>query len=315
MPGNLLPKLHEIKFMLRVTVREQPARLLDKDLRTVCLAAPDTVDWNRVNFVMEVGGGEPALENSPPGSKPCFLEGVWAYPIGLLGCRAEQAQGRSRGCGEISLASLQGRPDCGLPSFRCYAASTHAGIGREKRSTRRQVAHHVPCLVCSCSWLFMNTFRLARSNCCRHTESWKVLDKHMQDFFKIWEVKTQELGDQTVLPDLMPWLDAAMDKVTYTRMPTEEGFIIYFNLTTCGVLSAAKQNFLYQFVTTFLAVQRVNGIAIVVLPNKAGSPKSSGPHCFELTEWTPVPVLCIFSDESDASFQIESQTEICTEEG
>ena len=51
-------KLHEIKFMLRVTVREQPARLLDKDLRTVCLAAPDTVDWNRVSFVMEVGGGE-----------------------------------------------------------------------------------------------------------------------------------------------------------------------------------------------------------------------------------------------------------------
>ena len=137
----------------------------------------------------------------------------------------------------------------------------------------------------------------------------------MQDFFKIWEVKTQELGDQTVLPDLMPWLDAAMDKVTYTRMPTEEGFIIYFNLTTCGVLSAAKQNFLYQFVTTFLAVQRVNGIAIVVLPNKAGSPKSSGPHCFELTEWTPVPVLCIFSDESDERFQIESQTERCTEEG
>ena len=106
----------------------------------------------------------------------------------------------------------------------------------------------------------------------RHAHSWQVVQDHMD--FKLWEVKTNELGDQTVLPELLPWLEEALDSVSFSRQKTEEGYVLYCCLPTVGVLSAAKQNFLQQLVTTFLAMHRGNAIAVVILPNKAGSART-----------------------------------------
>ena len=98
------------------------------------------------------------------------------------------------------------------------------------------------------------------------------MDAHVQQYFRVWDVKTQELGDQTVLPELLPFLDAAMDGISFNRTASEEGYILFFNLPTAGVLSAAKENYVHQLMTNFLAIKRVNGVAVVIMPNRAGAP-------------------------------------------
>jgi hypothetical protein len=101
--------------------------------------------------------------------------------------------------------------------------------------------------------------------------AWKVVQEHMEKALRVWEVNTNAMGDQTILPQLLPWLDEAFESASFSRSDAEEGRILYFCLPATGIVSAAKLNFMYQLTTSFLSMFRINAVAVIILPNKAAS--------------------------------------------
>ena len=104
----------------------------------------------------------------------------------------------------------------------------------------------------------------------------------VQDFvegnLKVWHMKVNDLGDRTVMPQLIPWLEGCMGKAAFSRSESEEGYLIFVNLTVLGVVSAQERHYTMQFVTDFLSTHRRNGIAVVVHANRAKKPQCS-PRC------------------------------------
>ena len=93
-----------------------------------------------------------------------------------------------------------------------------------------------------------------------------MVHDYIEKNFKVWSIG----ADEQLLPTLLPWLDQQMEDATYSRDASEEGFVLYLCLPTCGVVSAAKANFFLTFLTSFLTARPSNSIAIIIQPNKAG---------------------------------------------
>lgn len=115
-----------------------------------------------------------------------------------------------------------------------------------------------------------------------HNNSWQSVQKFVEANFKTWSVSTAELGDQTVLPTLLPWLEATMNESSFNRAPEEEGYVLYMCMPTCGVVPTVKRNFFLQVATTFCATHRKNAVGILIFPNRAAenrTSKSERPVC------------------------------------
>ena len=101
----------------------------------------------------------------------------------------------------------------------------------------------------------------------------------MQEFvesnLRVWHMKVNDLGDRTVMPQLIPWLETCMGKAAFSRSETEEGFLIFVNLTVLGVVTAQERHYTMQFITDFLSTHRRNAIAVVIHANRAKAPQSS----------------------------------------
>ena len=66
-----------------------------------------------------------------------------------------------------------------------------------------------------------------------------MVHDYVEKNFKVWSIG----ADEQLLPTLLPWLDQQMEDATYARDASEEGFVLYLCLPTCGVVSASKANF------------------------------------------------------------------------
>lgn len=113
----------------------------------------------------------------------------------------------------------------------------------------------------------------------RHKQSWEVVNAYVQRCLKVWTIKPE----QTLLPTVLPWIEQCFEELTYVRSCQEEGVVVWINLTTAGILSAMKKNFLISLVTGFLTTTAGNSIAVIVHANRATDTKSgSEPHaiCF-----------------------------------
>ena len=92
-----------------------------------------------------------------------------------------------------------------------------------------------------------------------------MVNGNVQEFFKVWSVQPS----QSFLPSLLPWLEERFEAATYMRNPSEEGCILFYNCPVMGVISALKYSHMLSLITTFLASRPVNGIAVIVHPNRA----------------------------------------------
>ena len=106
-----------------------------------------------------------------------------------------------------------------------------------------------------------------------HELSWSVVGDFVSKNWITWAVSTHELGDQTILPQLLPWCDQVLSDATYNRVPEEEGYLLFINMPTCGVVPAQKLNYFLQLTTTFLATSRKNSVCVMLFPNKASTEK------------------------------------------
>lgn len=102
-----------------------------------------------------------------------------------------------------------------------------------------------------------------------HEQSWASITKYVTSRFNTWSVTTEELGDQTILPTLLPWLDKCLSDSTWSRSDEEEGYILFISLPTCGVAPAKKLGYFIQLATTFLATHRKNAVCVLLYPNRA----------------------------------------------
>lgn len=65
-----------------------------------------------------------------------------------------------------------------------------------------------------------------------------------------------------------------MDELTYVRSPQEEGIVLWINLTTAGILSAMKKNFLISLLTGILTTTHGHSLAVVIHSNRATDAKT-----------------------------------------
>ena len=104
----------------------------------------------------------------------------------------------------------------------------------------------------------------------RHKQSWEVVNAYVQRFLKVWAVKPE----QTVLPTILPWIDECFDELSSVRPATEEGVVVWVNLTTAGILPLMKKNFLISLVTGILTTLVGNSVAVIVHSNRATDSKT-----------------------------------------
>lgn len=108
-----------------------------------------------------------------------------------------------------------------------------------------------------------------------HELSWSVVGDFVNKNWITWAVSTHELGDQTILPQLLPWCDQVLSEATFNRVPEEEGYLLFINMPTCGVVPSQKLNYFLQLTTTFLATNRKNSVCVMLFPNKASTERKS----------------------------------------
>ena len=99
----------------------------------------------------------------------------------------------------------------------------------------------------------------------RHKQSWEAVNGYIETKMKVWQVKAEE----SILPTLMPWLNAGFEDATYLRQPSEEATMLILNLPTCGIVPSMKVRYVVQLVTGLLTQLPSNGVAILVHANRA----------------------------------------------
>lgn len=111
----------------------------------------------------------------------------------------------------------------------------------------------------------------------RHAKSWEAVTEFVQQNFQVWSIRLE----QSILPTLLPWLDAQMERLTYNRVHGEECYVLYVCLPTMGVVPVGKLSFVVQLITSFLAARPQNSIAVVIHANRASEgKKGSAAQCF-----------------------------------
>lgn len=95
---------------------------------------------------------------------------------------------------------------------------------------------------------------------------------YVDENLKVWTTKPES----TPLPTLLPWIEERFEDQTYLRDPTEEGLILYFNLTSMGVVSALKLSYVHSLCTSLLAARPGNSVAVIIHANRASEGRKSG---------------------------------------
>lgn len=104
----------------------------------------------------------------------------------------------------------------------------------------------------------------------RHTESWDAVHKFADERMKVWSIKQS----QSVLPTLLPWIESALDSLTYLRTDQEEGVILWINLPNCGVVGSMKRDFFLTLITGLMAARPSNSVCIILHANRASDKKT-----------------------------------------
>jgi len=86
---------------------------------------------------------------------------------------------------------------------------------------------------------------------------------------KVWSVKPS----QPILPTILPWVESALEQMTFLRNDSEEGLVLWINLPTVGVVSALKRDFFIQAITGLLVAKPHNSICVVLQANRAAETK------------------------------------------
>lgn len=105
----------------------------------------------------------------------------------------------------------------------------------------------------------------------RHTRSWEIVHSWVDHNLKVWSLK----AETSPLPTLLPWIEERFEDQTFLRTASEEGHVLYFNLPSMGVISAAKLNYVHALCTSFLAARPTNSVAVIIHANRASEGRKS----------------------------------------
>ena len=82
-------------------------------------------------------------------------------------------------------------------------------------------------------------------------------------------------GTASLMPEVSSWVSESLAEISDVREASDHMVMIWCNLTTAGIVSAAKMDFCVAYITNELAKHKRNSIAIIIHPNRAGQFKSS----------------------------------------
>jgi len=76
-------------------------------------------------------------------------------------------------------------------------------------------------------------------------------------------------SESTVLPSISSWVQETFLDMVEVRSFDDHGLILWANMTTAGIVGAAKYEFILTALTNLLTLYKRNGVAVVIHPNRA----------------------------------------------
>ena len=95
------------------------------------------------------------------------------------------------------------------------------------------------------------------------------MHKYVDGNLKVWAVKPS----QPALPTVLPWVESALDAMTFMRTDPEEGILLWVNLPTVGVVTSLKKDYFVQLITGLLTAKPQNSVCILLQANRAAEAK------------------------------------------
>ena len=126
-----------------------------------------------------------------------------------------------------------------------------------------------------------------------HTRAWEAVKSFMQSSAKIFAGASLH-GMTSLMPEVSSWCSDTLADTSDVRENNDHMVFIWCNLTTAGIVSAGKWDFVVGYITNELSKHKRNSIAIVVHPNRAGQFKGGAVKTGGGVNWIPQSVFLTF---------------------
>ena len=113
-----------------------------------------------------------------------------------------------------------------------------------------------------------------------HNKAWETVNKFMSENVQFF-CGTALTGVSTIMPEISSWVTTQLSEVAEVRDSSDHLVVLWANLPTSGILSAARLDFLISFLANQLEKHKRNGVALVIHPNRAAQVAKTGvlPDC------------------------------------
>ena len=102
-----------------------------------------------------------------------------------------------------------------------------------------------------------------------HVKAWDIIKDFMGESLKLF-TGSALTGTSTLMPEVSSWVTSALADIAEVRDSSDHLVLLWCNLPSQGILSAAKLDFLVSFITNQLEKHKRNGVAIIIHANRAG---------------------------------------------
>ena len=104
-----------------------------------------------------------------------------------------------------------------------------------------------------------------------HGKAWEIVGKYIRTNLRFFTGRAID-AESTILPAVSTWISEALGEIPEVKESSDHGVVLWCNLPTCGVLSAAKHDFVITSIANLLSQFRRNSCAVLLHPNRAGQP-------------------------------------------
>ncbi|CAL1126072.1 unnamed protein product [Cladocopium goreaui] len=101
-----------------------------------------------------------------------------------------------------------------------------------------------------------------------HNKAWDIVNNFMVNNVQMF-CGTALNGISTIMPEVSSWVTSTLNDVAEVRDSSDHLVVLWANLPTCGIISAAKLDFVISFLTNQLEKHKRNGAALIIHPNRA----------------------------------------------
>ncbi|CAL1125989.1 unnamed protein product [Cladocopium goreaui] len=130
-----------------------------------------------------------------------------------------------------------------------------------------KISMHV-CMI----WGLQNKFANLQA---MHNKAWDLVSSYMDQNLKAFAGRAIE-AESTLLPQVTGWIHDTLNDLPEIRSVDDHCIVVWSNLTTVGVMPAAKLDFFLTAISNILASHKRNALAILIHPNRASDTGKSG---------------------------------------